>query len=190
MTNAKQTELWQAIQRDAKAAKLSDVDFLQKNPARYAAYKDANAKVSPLHDNPNQRAVSALAHDLAKTKGISESEALVTIFSRDQAGKERYAAWAQERDQRLNPKAHGGAQGSNTGPLTIGEMLQLQREARRLGYDLAIADIEDSGWVAARALIADLAEEAADYADDGDDSNEASESYGEIVRFTDLDRFA
>lgn len=109
---------------------------------------------------------------------------MVTIFSRDQAGKERYEAWAKERDQRLNPKAHGGASEANTGPLTIAEMLKVQQQAQALGYSLSIADIEDSGWVAARALITDLAGEAADYADD---SNEASESYGEIVRFTDLD---
>ncbi len=188
MSNTKQTELWAAIQRDAKAAKLSDVDFLQNNPGRYESYVQMGAKPSPLHDNPNQRAVSALAHDLAKRNGISEAEALVTIFSRDQAGKERYESWSKERDQRLNPKAHGGGiDGPKKGPLDTTEMLQLQREARRLGYDLSIADIEGSGWVNARQLIADLAEEVADYADDGDDSKEASESYGAIVRFTDLD---
>jgi len=44
--------------------------------------------------------------------------------------------------------------------------------------------VESSGWVAARGLIAALAEEAADYADDD------SESYGEPVGFSDLDHFA
>jgi hypothetical protein len=61
-------------------------------------------------------------------------------------------------------------------------MVQLQQQAQSLGYSLSIADIEDSSWVAARALIAELAEEAADYADD------VSETYGEPVRFSDLDR--
>lgn len=154
--------------------------------ARYETYKNANAKQSPLHDNPNQRAISALAHDLAKRNGISEAEALVSIFSRDQEGRERYESWAKERQQRLNPQAYGGAAGATTDPLSTTEMLKLQREAARLGYSLSIANIADSGWVAARQLMQDLAEEANDYSD-GDANNEASESYGAIVRFTDLD---
>lgn len=44
--------------------------------------------------------------------------------------------------------------------------------------------IEESGWVAARQLMQDLAEEAKDYADAADDDGE---SYGEPVRFSDLD---
>jgi hypothetical protein len=37
-------------------------------------------------------------------------------------------------------------------------MVQLQQQAQSLRYSLTIADIEDSGWIAARALIADLTE--------------------------------
>ena len=182
MANTNQEQLWKAIQRDAKAAKLTDGEYLSKNPERYAAYQQAAAKQSPLHNNAAQRAISEEARETAKSRGISEAAALVDIFGRDQEGRARYDQWRAERDKRLSPKSYGGgADGGGVGPLSIAEKLALQAQALRLGYTLTIADIEDSGFVASRALMADLSNEASDMSDAD------SESYGEIVRFSDLD---
>jgi len=66
-------------------------------------------------------------------------------------------------------------------------MLTLQRDAKALGVDIS-TEIKQSGWVAARQLMQDLAEEINDYADEA--SDEFGEIMGEPVKFSDLDHFA
>ena len=98
-----------------------------------------------------------------------------------------YANYKAEIGKRLpgaSNKAHGGAGGAKTGQLSPDEMLDLQRQAKAVGgVDLTLDEIARAGWVDARQLMQDLAEEANDYADDGDGDNE---TYGEIVRFSDV----
>lgn len=68
-----------------------------------------------------------------------------------------------------------------TQPQSPVEMLKLQTNAKQLGVDFTLDEIAGAGWVNARALMQDHNDGT--LLDDVDDS----ESYGEIVRFTDLD---
>ncbi len=182
MPNTKQTQLWQRIERDATAAGQSPGEYMRRNPERYVAYQDAAAKSSPLHNNPAARQVEErVAEKVAAGMGKGEAYAAVLGHGGDPALYDRYKAEVGKRLPNAPKGANGGTDSPKKGPLAPDEMVELQRQAKAVGVDLTLDEIARSGWVNARQLLSDLNDGTLM----GDDDSE--ESFGESVRFTDLD---